>query len=43
VPIASIVKVVLTIIVYLCLTAALAVVSLFTRRPEPGDGFDDDL
>ena len=37
------VKAVLSVIVYLVLITALAVVSLFTPRPEPGDGFDEDV
>jgi hypothetical protein len=37
------VKAILTIVVYVCFVLALAAVTLFTRKPEPGDGFDDDL
>jgi hypothetical protein len=36
-------KVVLTVVVYLALVLTLAVVTLFTQKPEHGDGFDDDL
>jgi len=36
-------KVVLTVVVYVALVVTLALVSLFTHKPEPGDGFDEDL
>jgi hypothetical protein len=35
------VKVILSIVVYVGFVLALAIVSLFTRRPEPVDGLDD--
>ncbi len=38
-----VVKAVLTVVVYVCLVIALGVVSLFTRRPDPTDGEDDDF
>jgi hypothetical protein len=42
VPISQAVKVVLTVLVYLCLVLALALVSVFTRRPEPVEISDED-
>lgn len=36
------VKVVLTVIVYACLTVALFVVRIFTSRPDANDRLDDD-
>jgi hypothetical protein len=35
------VKVILSVVVYVGFVLALAIVSLFTRRPEPVDGLDD--
>jgi hypothetical protein len=37
------VKVILTVIVYLCLLCALGIVSLFTPRPEMIEVRDDDV
>jgi hypothetical protein len=37
------VKVLLTIVVFIALTLALAVVSLFTPKPQANDGFDEDV
>jgi hypothetical protein len=35
------VKVILSVVVYVGFVLALAIISLFTRRPEPVDGLDD--